>query len=134
MDYHPQLSASQLYLDADGNAALEVGNRLIVVLAGSFQQTRIDFKESKGPVWTHPHATVRLDSQGCLNFQAGANRLRLSPVPAGSRIVGLVQHPAKPMAFTHGLDALAHASRNRANVSWQAATDLPATATLVGLR
>lgn len=121
---HPKSSTrSQLYMDAAGNAAVEIGHRLVVVLAGSFTQELLAFKESEGPVWTNQHATVRLDSRGNLNFHAGANRLLLRPVPATQRVVGLV-HTDEPVAFADGFDALVESQRTGRTLSWHAAQDL----------
>lgn len=124
MPMHPKTNApGKLYLDRKGNAALEVGDRLIVVLGGSFAQTRLAFKESQGPLWQNRHATVRLDSRGDLNVQAGANRLVLHPVSSRQRIVGVV-HGDKPLAFSNNLDAVLESHRTGRHVTWHSLSDL----------
>ena len=135
MQTHPKTSASQtqLYLDADGNAAIEFGNRLLVVLNGSFTQTRMIFKDATGPTWTNAHANVRLDSKGNLNFHAGANHVVLRPVAPKQRHVALV-HYAKPIAFVDSLHAFAEAHRSGHGITWQSNQDLAAGIPLVATR
>ena len=132
MQTYPKLNQPKLYLDRNGNAALEHGNSLTVVLTGAYTPTVLSFGASEGPLWRNAHASVRLTSKGELHLKAGDNRLVLQPVPPRS-VIGIVQDDDGPIGFARTFDAWAYALRGT-QVHWHPVRDMPTSAQLVGLR